>query len=109
MREKDKTIESFKKIKKYLTHHFRLAWRYYSEARRECLKAKLCVKCNKKAKQIYADHVNPVVDVNTGFVDWNTYAERMFSNDLQPLCRACHASKSKAEAAERRAKRDHKN
>lgn len=52
-----------------------------------------------KNKEIRVDHKNPVVDVKTGFVDWNTYIERLFcdSKDLQIVCEQCHASKSAVE------------
>jgi len=33
------------KVKGYLLHHFRLAWRYYSEKRKECLAKGVCELC----------------------------------------------------------------
>lgn len=64
---------------------------------------------------IAVDHVQPIVDPTTGFVDWNTYFARMFPgpSGLQILCNypgeidgatSCHAQKTKTErgiAAER--------
>jgi hypothetical protein len=64
---------------------------------------------------IAIDHIAPIVDPNTGFVDWNTYFARMFPGDsgLQVLCNypgemnsefSCHRKKTTLEkgiAAER--------
>lgn len=46
--------------------------------------------------EVQVDHIIPVVDPATGFVDWNTYIERMFceKSNLQVLCKACHKSKT---------------
>lgn len=54
-------------------------------------------------KDVNVDHVDPVVDPNTGFVDWDTYIERMFckADNLQVLCKDCHKTKS---ADERKAR-----
>jgi len=51
-------------------------------------------------KEVQIDHINPTVDPKIGFVDWNTYIERMFpenANEFQTLCKTCHASKSSVE------------
>jgi hypothetical protein len=51
-----------------------------------------------------ADHIDPVVDPATGFIDWNTYINRLFCDVLnyQILCKSCHLSKSTVENEERR-------
>lgn len=51
------------------------------------------------ATQIQVDHKKPVVDPKKGFVDWNTYIERMFCDkkNLQALCKGCHMKKSSQE------------
>ena len=55
------------------------------------------------AKGVVADHILPVVDTVRGFVDWNTYIERMFCpvENLQILCNngenSCHHKKTKQE------------
>lgn len=54
------------------------------------------------------DHINPVVDPCVGFVDWDTYIERMFVEEegYQILCWQCHEDKTNAErevAKQRRA------
>lgn len=45
------------------------------------------------------DHIDPVVDPETGFVDWNTYIERMFCelDGFQVLCHKCHTAKTQKE------------
>lgn len=54
-------------------------------------------------KQVHVDHIQPVIDPNQGFVDWNTYIERLFCNydGWQVLCIDCHQIKSTAENATR--------
>lgn len=48
---------------------------------------------------IYVDHINPTVCPKEGFIDWNTYFDRMFCpvENLQCLCKTCHDEKSKEE------------
>ena len=57
-----------------------------------------CAMCSGtfRNKEIRVDHKFPVVDVKTGFVDWNTYIARMFcdASQLQIICTTCHDSKS---------------
>lgn len=83
----------------YIKSHLRKIWRW-SPQRRECLRAKQCCKCRGRGK-LYADHISPVIEPAIGFVDWNTYIQRLFTGALQPLCEACHKTKSKEEAKER--------
>lgn len=60
-----------------------------------------CNVCNGEfpSSEIQVDHLVPVVDPLTGFVDWNTYINRMFCDvsNLQAVCKACHKIKTKAE------------
>lgn len=61
----------------------------------------------KRIKNIFVDHIEPVVDPEEGFVDWNVYIERMFSEkeNFQVLCGECHdkkTSEERAKAVERR-------
>lgn len=64
-----------------------------------------CTSCHSQnsRKLIEVDHVASVVDPTTGFVDYNTYALRLFCNldNLAVLCKTCHKTKSKQEAATR--------
>ena len=49
-----------------------------------------CAICQKyfPGKDVAVDHIDPVVDVDDGFVDWNTFIDRLFcgTNNLQVLC-----------------------
>ena len=60
-----------------------------------------CAHCQEEYtnKDIEADHIIPVVDPKVGFVDWNTFIERMFcaKDNYQILCIVCHKKKSKSE------------
>lgn len=58
------------------------------------------------SKDIALDHIEPVIDPETGFVDWNTYVSRMFPdlNGWQILCDGCHNNKSIEENRVRRKK-----
>lgn len=91
--------------------------------RNECLsKAKTKKKINKKTnrlaqhykcngckkefplKEVVVDHIQPVVSCKEGFVDWNTYIDRMFCpiTNFQVLCKGCHTIKSSEERAQRK-------
>lgn len=61
-------------------------------------------KCNFPAANVVVDHIEPVVDTMVGFVDWNTYVERMFceADGLQVLCKPCHSDKTAQERKERK-------
>jgi len=60
-----------------------------------------CKKCRKDfpAKMVQVDHIKPVVLPGEGFVDWNTFIERLFCDkgNLQVLCLGCHEKKTKKE------------
>ena len=45
------------------------------------------------------DHIDPVVCPKDGFIDWNTYINRMFLEEdgYQVLCWACHGVKTRDE------------
>ena len=47
-------------------------------------------------KEIQVDHIKPVVDEEIGFVDWNTYIDRLFCSvdGFQILCKTCHGAKT---------------
>lgn len=55
-------------------------------------------------KLVQVDHKEPVINPETGFVDWNDYVERMFCDieGMQILCTACHVAKSKEENSRRK-------
>ena len=56
------------------------------------------------AKNVVVDHIEPVVLPGIGFIDWNTYIERMFCSveNLQVLCKTCHDIKSSIEKTQRK-------
>lgn len=55
-------------------------------------------------KNVFVDHVLPVVSVEEGFVSWDTYIDRLFceADNLQVLCKSCHDSKSAEEKEQRK-------
>lgn len=66
----------------------------------------LCAGCNQvvsltldKKKNVFVDHINPVVDPKEGFTSWDKYINNMFceSSGLQVLCKGCHDVKTKKE------------
>lgn len=90
---KYETLNEAKTVKKINAKTGRMAQHY------------LCHLCKGEfpAKEVQADHKKPVVDPKTGFVDWNTYIERLFckKSNFQILCRGCHTKKSKQEKEKR--------
>lgn len=61
----------------------------------------VCNVCKEEftSKDVEVDHINPVVDVVDGFLDWNEYIKRLYcgKDNLQILCKTCHRKKSKTE------------
>ena len=53
--------------------------------------------------KVSVDHFDPVVDVQQGFVDFNTFISRLFCNasNLQVICDDCHNIKTQAERISR--------
>jgi len=77
-----------------------------------------CAKCGRTflnkigSREIALDHIEPVISVTDGWVNWDTYIERLFcdASNLQILCnykdlrdgvKSCHARKSIIENAQR--------
>lgn len=60
-----------------------------------------CASCKEihQRKDTAVDHIIPVIDPAVGFVDWNTYLERMFCGPegFQVLCKTCHDNKTQDE------------
>lgn len=83
---KFETLNEAKTTKKINKATGRLAQHY---------KCKVC-KGEFPAKEVAVDHKAPVVDPNIGFVDWNTFIERLFceKKNLQVLCNSCHKNKT---------------
>lgn len=69
-------------------------WRYYP-----------CAHCHGwfSRGKLDLDHIEPVVDPEVGFVDWNSYVERSYCGPegFQHNCRPCHRAKTKAEGVVR--------
>lgn len=65
-----------------------------------------CAMCKKEftSTNVQVDHTTPVVG-SEGFVDWNTYVDRMYCDvvELQVLCRECHSNKTSIERKARSA------
>jgi hypothetical protein len=61
---------------------------------------------NKRARNVFADHIEPVIEPATGFIDWNTFISRLFTerNNYQCLCLSCHQTKSADERELRKSK-----
>lgn len=49
--------------------------------------------------KVSVDHVDPVISTDEGFIDWNTFIERLFCDpkNLQVICECCHKTKTYAE------------
>lgn len=63
----------------------------------------MCSQCANwhMGKDIQVDHATPVVDPDIGFIDWNTFVDRLFCDpaNLAVLCKDCHHTKTNAEKA----------
>lgn len=63
----------------------------------------LCAVCQEwvSSTKIEVDHIEPVIDPSVGFVDWNTYVERIDCDvdNLRPICTTCHKNKTAQERA----------
>jgi len=60
----------------------------------------------KRKKNIYADHIYPVVNPATGFQSWDEFISRLFvpASGFQALCLECHSQKSAEERSQRKKK-----
>lgn len=56
-----------------------------------------------KRGKIEVNHIEPVVEPNVGFVDWNTYVSRLFVDDdkMNALCKECHEKLTKEQNKKR--------
>lgn len=66
-----------------------------------------CPEKRVRTKNIFIDHIIPIVDPAVGFVSWDSVIERMFcdSDNLQLLCLKCHKAKSQEEIEIAKARR----
>jgi hypothetical protein len=84
-------------LKSRITSALRRIW-LYSPTRRAVsslakVRGNFCAECGKRQAKLDIDHVDSVVGVE-GFVDWNTYIDRMFNAELVAICRDCHNIKT---------------
>jgi len=58
--------------------------------------------------KVVVDHINPVISVEDGFRDWNTFVDRLFcdKSNLQRICDPCHDQKTATERFDRSFKKD---
>lgn len=66
----------------------------------------------KRVNNVHVDHIEPVVDPDVGFTNFDEYIERLFTEkeNLQLLCGPCHDRKTQEErqrGVERRRKEKH--
>lgn len=49
--------------------------------------------------KVTVDHIEPVISVEVGFVDWNQFVDRLFcdKSNLQRICDTCHDKKTHIE------------
>lgn len=73
----------------------------------------LCNVCHKwkrsvKGSKVVIDHIDPVVDPQVGFVNFDTYFKRMWcdKSNLQKICGECHRKKTNEEWFHRRFKEE---
>jgi hypothetical protein len=97
--------------KSFFTQKMRQQWAWRDPARAEALKqaevkrsGKTFYRCAITKKlftidQVKVDHIDPVVDPNVGWVDYNTYMSRLFCpvDQLQVISRKEHDKKTKRE------------
>jgi 5-methylcytosine-specific restriction endonuclease McrA len=57
-----------------------------------------------RTKEINVDHIEPVVDPETGFTTFDEYIQRMFCkvDGFQVLCKPCHDVKTQEENSRRK-------
>ena len=71
-----------------------------------------CQVCDEwvSASKIAVDHIDPVISVDTGKQDWNTFVDRLWCNtsgkaNLQRICDTCHDLKTATERIARLTKK----
>lgn len=53
----------------------------------------------KRTQNVFVDHIDPIINPETGFISWDETIERMFceADNLQLLCKSCHDEKTQQE------------
>jgi hypothetical protein len=59
---------------------------------------------DKRVSNVHVDHIDPVIDPDTGFTSWDAVIKRMFceKEGFQILCRECHYNKTQDERKRRK-------
>jgi len=54
---------------------------------------------NKRVRNVFVDHIEPIISPEVGFTTWDDYIEKMFceKDNLQVLCGTCHDIKTAKE------------
>ena len=64
-----------------------------------------CATCEKLfiSEEVDVDHTEPIINPRIGWVDWDTYIDRMFGpvEAFQVLCKKCHKEKTAQEKQQR--------
>jgi 5-methylcytosine-specific restriction endonuclease McrA len=65
-------------------------------------------KDGKRVRNVFVDHINPIVDPALGFTSWDDYIDRMFceKDNLQLLCKDCHDLKTSKERQQAKEAKD---
>jgi 5-methylcytosine-specific restriction endonuclease McrA len=75
-----------------------------SRAKRDAVQY-LCNICGEYAgsTQVAVDHIEPVISIIDGFVNWDTFKDRLFcdASNLQVVCDSCHNEKTQKERIRR--------
>lgn len=58
--------------------------------------------------KVSVDHINPVISIEDGFIDWNEFVFRLWCDktNLQTICDTCHQIKTNKERFERTYRKD---
>jgi hypothetical protein len=69
-----------------------------------------CWKRSTKDSKIAIDHIKPVIDPEIGFVDLNTYFDRLWCHrsNLRKICQSCHTRKNNSERFVKKFKEEQK-
>lgn len=100
-------VSKYDEKTKWLMHEFRRLHSKWPPRKKVYVEARIsrglykCAKCGGGfgPKYIDLDHITPVISVQDGFVDWNTYIDRLFVDEksYQVLCKECHKQKTHVE------------
>lgn len=74
----------------------------------------VCYLCNvckeyRGSTKVTVDHILPVISVEDGFINWDTFVDRLYcgKDNLQVICDDCHQVKTNAERLERTIRKEY--